>query len=51
MTTEPVVCEYHRNHGARPNDVWCALTEKDRIARWVGGAHVESEWLPGSDVT
>jgi len=36
---------------ASTNDVWRALTEPDKIALWMGGAHVESKWELGGDIT
>src|SRR5262245_31391498 len=36
---------------ASTNDVWRALTETDKIAQWMGGAHVESRWEIGGDIT
>jgi uncharacterized protein YndB with AHSA1/START domain len=31
--------------------VWRALTQPDMITQWMAGAHVESTWEPGSDIT
>jgi uncharacterized protein YndB with AHSA1/START domain len=36
---------------ASTTDVWGALTEPDRIVRWMGGARVESTWELGGDIT
>jgi len=36
---------------ASTSDVWRALTEPDKIAQWMGGAHVESKWELGSEIT
>jgi uncharacterized protein YndB with AHSA1/START domain len=33
------------------NQVWRALTETDKISQWMSGAHVESPWEIGSDIT
>ncbi len=33
------------------NHVWRALTEPDKITQWMSGAHVESKWEIGSDIT
>ena len=34
-----------------PSQVWLALTEPDKIAQWMDGAHVESKWEIGSNIT
>jgi uncharacterized protein YndB with AHSA1/START domain len=34
-----------------PDHIWRAVTEPDKIAQWMGGAHVESQWEIGSDIT
>lgn len=36
---------------AQPSVVWTAPVEPTKIARWMGDAHVESTWLPGSAMT
>ena len=36
---------------ASPDAVWRTLTEPDRITKWMDGAHVESTWELGSDIT
>jgi uncharacterized protein YndB with AHSA1/START domain len=36
---------------ASTNDVWRALMETDKIAQWMGAAHVESKWEIGGDIT
>jgi uncharacterized protein YndB with AHSA1/START domain len=36
---------------AKPNVVWATLLDATKIARWMGGAHVESTWQPGSAIT
>jgi uncharacterized protein YndB with AHSA1/START domain len=36
---------------ASMTEVWRALTETDQIAEWMGGAHVESKWELGADIT
>lgn len=36
---------------ASMNDVWRALTETEQIARWMGGAKVESKWELGARIT
>ncbi len=36
---------------AAAHEVWRALTETDQIAKWMGGAHVESKWEPGAEIT
>jgi uncharacterized protein YndB with AHSA1/START domain len=35
---------------AAPPAVWAVLTHKDQIARWMGGAQVESTWQPGAEI-
>jgi uncharacterized protein YndB with AHSA1/START domain len=50
MTAELAV-EKSIEISASANDVWRALTEPDKIARWMGGARVESQWEPGGDIT
>ena len=50
MTAEPVVMKTIEI-AAPATEVWRILTETDKIAQWMGGAHVESEWMPGSEVT
>jgi uncharacterized protein YndB with AHSA1/START domain len=36
---------------AKPNIVWATLFDPIKIARWMGGAHVESTWQPGDAVS
>ena len=36
---------------ASTNHVWRAMTEPDKITRWMVGARVESTWEIGSDIT
>jgi uncharacterized protein YndB with AHSA1/START domain len=36
---------------ATPSVVWATLLDASKIARWMGGAHVESTWQPGSAIT
>jgi uncharacterized protein YndB with AHSA1/START domain len=36
---------------AKPDVVWATLLNPDKIARWMGDAHVESTWQPGSDIS
>jgi Uncharacterized conserved protein len=36
---------------ASTHDVWCTLTESDKIKQWMGGAQVESTWELGSEIT
>jgi uncharacterized protein YndB with AHSA1/START domain len=36
---------------ASANHVWRLLTEPDKIAQWMAGAHVQSKWAIGSDIT
>jgi uncharacterized protein YndB with AHSA1/START domain len=35
---------------AKPRTVWATLVDPNRIVRWMGGAHVESTWRPGSAI-
>ena len=50
MTAEPVVVK-SVELAAAADDVWRALTETDKIAQWMRGAHVQSDWQRGSDIT
>ncbi len=50
MTQEPIVVKSVEIFTS-PNHVWRVLTEPDKITQWMGGAHVESEWKIGSDIT
>src|SRR5687768_3026573 len=36
---------------AKPSVVWAILLDTAAIARWMGGAHVESSWEPGNTIT
>lgn len=36
---------------AKPSVVWSALVDPVKLARWMGGAQVESAWEPGSTIT
>jgi uncharacterized protein YndB with AHSA1/START domain len=35
---------------AKPSVVWATLIDPVKIARWMGGAHVESTWRPGAAI-
>ena len=35
---------------ASPDDVWAALTEPKLIEKYMFGAHVETDWQPGSPI-
>ena len=50
MTQEPIVVKSVEIFTST-NHVWRALTEPDKIIQWMGGAHVESKWEIGSDIT
>jgi uncharacterized protein YndB with AHSA1/START domain len=36
---------------AKPSVVWATLLDPVKIARWMGGAHVESTWQPGGAIS
>jgi uncharacterized protein YndB with AHSA1/START domain len=36
---------------AKPSAVWATLIDLAKIARWMGGAHVESTWQPGGAIS
>jgi len=36
---------------ASPREVWHVLTDPDQSVRWMAGAHVESPWTIGSEIT
>jgi uncharacterized protein YndB with AHSA1/START domain len=36
---------------ATPAEVWATLTEPDRIAQWMGGSRVETDWSVGGPIT
>ena len=36
---------------AKPSVVWDTLLDPTKIARWMGGAHVESTWHPGDTIS
>jgi uncharacterized protein YndB with AHSA1/START domain len=36
---------------AAPNVVWQALTDPDRVSRWMAGTEVSTDWQVGSPIT
>jgi uncharacterized protein YndB with AHSA1/START domain len=36
---------------AKPTVVWATLLDPVKMQQWMGGAHVESSWKPGSTIT
>lgn len=50
MTTRGVI-DLSTTIQAPVKDVWRVLVEPEQIARWMGGARVESTWEIGSEIT
>ncbi len=48
--TDPVVAKAEVVIHASPARVWQALTEPDLIEKYLFGAHVETDWQPGSPI-
>jgi uncharacterized protein YndB with AHSA1/START domain len=48
---ESLIVEKSVEIAVSTNQVWRALTEPDLIRQWMDGAHVESIWELGSDIT
>ncbi|MGA9190872.1 MAG: SRPBCC domain-containing protein [Anaerolineales bacterium] len=48
--TDPVVAQAEVVIHASPARVWQALTEPDLIEKYLFGAHVETDWQPGSPI-
>lgn len=48
--TDPVVAKAEVVIYASPARVWQALTEPDLIEKYLFGAHVETDWQPGSPI-
>lgn len=41
----------HVEIAATPEVVWTAMTDPDRVAKYMMGSRVETDWVPGSAIT
>ena len=41
----------HVDIAAPPETVWTAMTDPDKVAKYMMGSRVETDWLPGSAIT
>src|SRR5688572_7414475 len=49
--SQELIVEKSVEIAASTHQVWRVLTDPDMILQWMGGAHIESTWELGSDIT
>lgn len=49
--SQELIVEKSVEIAASTHQVWRVLTDPDMILQWMGGAHIESTWELGRDIT